>query len=142
MGKGLSHQQLASLRAIPLFEALSDKELAEIDRLVDEIEVPAGETLIREGSSGAHESFVVVSGEADVLIGGKVVAALGPGAFFGEMALIDHRPRSATIIAKTDMRLLIVGPEAFGEFLAQPAVAKAALRGLVSRLRTADEQGG
>src|SRR5919198_3899060 len=98
--------RLEMLRKQLLFRGLGDEELAEIDALVDDIEVDPGEVLTREGHLG-RESYIVVSGEAEVRVHGDTVARLGPGAFFGEMAMIDLKPRTATVTAATPMQLLV-----------------------------------
>lgn len=123
------------LRSVPMFAKLRDKDLATIDRLVDEVEIPAGEVLIRQGSAGARESFVIVSGEAAVEIDGRIVATVGPGELVGEMAMIDGRPRSATVVALTPMTLLVIGPGQFQTFIARPGIALAVLKAVVERLR-------
>lgn len=127
------------LRTLPIFAGSSDEELGRIDAIVDEIEVEPGEMLVREGDPG-EESFIIVSGTADVRIGGTVVASLGPGTFFGEMALLEGRPRSATVTAKEAMRLLVVSGDDFPIFIEQPGVAVHMLRSIVARLRQAQER--
>lgn len=134
MGSGVPARRIEMLRGLPLFDHCTDRELAGLDRLVDEIEVAEGAVLTREGQPG-RESFIVVEGEADVVLGGETIATLGPGSFFGELAMLDFRPRSATVTAKTPMRLLVVGPADFSAFLAQPGVAVKMLEVLVERLR-------
>src|SRR5437763_7682388 len=99
--------RLAVLRAIPLFRACSDSELGRVDSLVDDIDVGAGEILIREGRHDP-QSFVIVSGEAAVTRAGEALATLTSGDFFGEMALLDGAARSATVAAVTPMHLLVL----------------------------------
>jgi CRP/FNR family cyclic AMP-dependent transcriptional regulator len=116
---------------------MNDAELRKLAALVDECQVPEGTVLVREGTVG-RSSYVVVDGWAAVSIGGTPLAALGPGDHVGEMAMIDNQPRSATVIAKTPMRVLVIGPEAMGTFLDHPQVVRAIASGLVGRLRAAD----
>jgi CRP-like cAMP-binding protein len=136
-----SRAKLALLRKIPAFAGCSERELAETARHVDEWSVGVGATLTKEGAIG-HEAFIIVEGRADVVIHGETVAELGPGDFVGEMAMLDHRPRSATVVAKTPMALLLIGPEAFDDFTSQRVVARLLNRALSDRLRQADAKVG
>jgi CRP/FNR family cyclic AMP-dependent transcriptional regulator len=86
------------LRAIPLFSTLSKKEAEQVARWTDEVDVPAGKHLVEQGRF-AHEFFAIVSGTAEVLVDGEKVAELGPGDFFGEIALLEHQRRTATVTA-------------------------------------------
>jgi len=131
--------RLEVLRAIPLFRACSDRELAQVEALVDDIEIGASETLVREGTWEA-ESFVIVSGEAAVTISGRPVATLRAGDFFGEMAMLDRSARSATVTALTPMHLLVLGPRSFPALVEIGSVARSMLRDLVDRLRRTDEE--
>jgi CRP-like cAMP-binding protein len=98
------------LRTIPLFSTLSDKDLTRVAQLADEVEVKAGDHLVDEGRF-AHEFFVIEDGEADVVHDGKTVASLGVGDFFGEIALIKTERRTASVVAKTPMKLVVMfGP--------------------------------
>ena len=138
MGARVPREQIEQLRSIPIFNRLSDRELVAIDRLTDEIEVDAGEVLTRQGSSGAQESFVLVEGQVAVEVDGRVVATLGAGSLFGEMAMLDGKPRSATVVALTPSRLLIIGPAAFTTFISQPAISMTVMKSMAERMRTVD----
>ena len=140
-GNRSSRAKLDLLRTVPAFAGCTDRELAEAARHVDESTVPEGAVLTREGAVG-HEAFLIVEGRASVTINGEVVAELSPGEFLGEMAMVDRGPRSATVVATTPMRLLVVGPQAFDEFAAQRPVARELTKGLADRLRRADAQVG
>ena len=129
--------KLDLMRRIPFLAGCNDRELDRIARLADEVTVPAGHVLMREGETG-REAFVVVDGWATIVVGGARVAAVGPGQFVGEMALLEHRPRTATVIANTEMHLLIVGPSDFGNFSRQPRIAAGIAENLARRLRDAD----
>lgn len=133
----LTSQRAAALRAVPLFDVCDDTELARIDALVDEIDVPAGEVLTREGKP-ATGSFIIVSGEASVVLRDRSLARLEAGEFFGEMAVLapDH-PRSATVTAITPMRLLVLDAPGFAALVEIPGVARKLLVSLVERLRAA-----
>lgn len=128
---------MSMLRAVPAFRGCTDRELAELDGTVDEVEVPEGAVLMHQGRPG-RECFVIVDGWAAVLLHDEPVTALGPGELVGEMALVDRQPRSATVVAKTPMRLLVVGAQAFDRFSRQPSVSKELARALTKRLRSAD----
>jgi CRP/FNR family cyclic AMP-dependent transcriptional regulator len=125
------------LRSVPLFAGCSDRELIAVDRVVDEVSVTEGDILVREGRIG-HESFFIVDGEAAVTLRGEFLAQLGPGDFFGEMAVLDHDVRSATVTALTPMRLLVVHARYLAHVLEQGSVATAMLRSLTTRLRTVE----
>ena len=139
--KRSSRAKLDLLRKVPVFAGCNDKELAEAARHVDEWSVSAGTALTREGAVG-HEAFVIVDGTAAVMINGEPVAELGPGQFVGEMAMLDRRPRSATVVAQTDMQLLLIGPAAFDDFASLRAVARELTKELADRLRRADARVG
>jgi CRP-like cAMP-binding protein len=91
-----------TLKKVPLFAGLDDRELAQIADTLQERRFAAGSTVVQEGASGAG-FFVVESGEADVEAGGEQKATLGPGDYFGEIALLTGSSRTATIIARSDM---------------------------------------
>src|SRR5688500_12239596 len=100
----------ARLKQIPLFSKLGEKEQKRVAQLADEVEVKAGDHLVDEGRF-AHEFFVIEDGTAEVVHDGKTIAELGPGDFFGEIALIKTERRTASVIAKTPMRLVVMfGP--------------------------------
>jgi CRP-like cAMP-binding protein len=123
------------IRSVPLFASCSAASIGEILRLADEIDVPAGRVLIREGSS-AQEFFIIVSGSVRVERGGKVLAHMGPGEFLGEIALVDHGPRTATVTVDEPSRLLVLGPREFRSLLAvNPAIQTEILQALARRVR-------
>ncbi|MBM3659499.1 MAG: cyclic nucleotide-binding domain-containing protein [Actinobacteria bacterium] len=111
------------LAGVPLFAALDRKHLQQLASLVTEVDVAAGRELIHEGEVG-HEFFIVVDGEAEVRIGDRVVARRGPGEYFGEIALLSNRPRTATVTALTAMRLQVISRREFQTMLYEnPAIA-------------------
>jgi CRP/FNR family cyclic AMP-dependent transcriptional regulator len=115
-----SKEQL--IRSVPLFAELSDRELKEVVRLADEVDVDAGRVLIREGATGG-ECFVIVKGRVEVLRNGKPVAEAGPGEVLGELALLDRKPRNASAVALEPSRLLVLARTEFHSLLNhQPAV--------------------
>ena len=107
---------------------------------IDFQELPAGQVLFREGDR-ADFMYVVMSGTADIVVHDKVVETTGPGSIVGEMAIIDHSARSATVVAKTDCRLFPIERERFN-FLVQkkPEFALHVMRVLAHRLRQTDAQ--
>jgi CRP-like cAMP-binding protein len=126
------------LSGVALFSPCARHELRRIAALADEIEAPKGKTLVREGDSGS-EFFVVVEGTATARRRGRKVGTIGPGSFFGELALLDQGPRAATVTADTDMQLLVLTSRAFSSLLEDvPSVSRRILRGLAERLRSAE----
>jgi CRP/FNR family cyclic AMP-dependent transcriptional regulator len=133
-------QKLQLLRAVPLFANCSKSSLGQIARLVDEVSLPAGRVLMREGRLG-DEFFVIVEGKVRIERGGRRVEVEGPGDFLGEIALVDHRPRTATAICDTPCRLLVLGHREFHTLMAQsPAISSAVLKALAERLRNLEPQ--
>ena len=90
------------LRKVPLFAGLDEKELQEIANSMRERRFSAGDTVTQEGAGGVG-FFVVEEGRADVTVGGETKGSVGPGDYFGEIALINESPRTATLMAATDM---------------------------------------
>ncbi len=112
MRHGGQNAKLEALKRAPLFEGLTKKELTEVARATDELAVPAGTVLCREGSLGS-EFFVVVDGTAEVTKDGKVLATRAAGDFFGEIALIATTKRTATVTATTELRCFVLTSRAF-----------------------------
>ena len=126
------------LKNVPLFRGLSQRQVEQIARLADELEVPAGKRLASVGDVG-HELFVIVDGQVTVTTQSRRTIKLGPGEFFGEMSLIDGGPRSATVDAATPMKLLVIGHREFWELLNEaPPLAGKIMRALSQRLRDAE----
>ena len=127
------------LRKVPLFDACNEKQLEFIASRVDEVDVAAGKVLTEQGRSGG-EFFVVLAGDAEVKRGNATVATVGPGDYFGEIALLDNGPRTATVVAKSAMRCLVLSPRQFQDVLYQdPAIAVTMLHAVVRRLRAAGQ---
>ena len=93
------------LKSIPLFQTVSDDELKEIAPFAEEVYVSEGTQLVKEGDF-SYEFMAIEEGKAEVLRGGEHVADLGPGDFFGEIGLLEKDRRTATVVAKSDMRLI------------------------------------
>ncbi|HAM01509.1 MAG TPA: hypothetical protein DCQ30_04685 [Acidimicrobiaceae bacterium] len=121
-----------------LFSACSAGQLRTIRRQVEEVTVPAGKVLVEEGTVG-REFFFIVEGTATVKVGGRKVATLGPGNYFGELSLLDHKPRSATVASDTDMVLLVLDQRRFNGLLDElPTLAHKLLAAMAQRIREAD----
>jgi len=122
---------------VPIFESCSKKELQTIAKQVREITHEAGHVIAAEGEPGAG-LFVIDSGEADVTIGGRTVNHMKAGEFFGEMALLDGGPRTATVTATTDITLYALTEWVFRGLIAEhPGIAMRTLETMASRLRSA-----
>lgn len=134
----MADQFVAHLATVPLFTQCSKHDLGEIARFVDEITVEEGRELITEGDVG-HEAFVIVDGTASVTRDGKRIADIGPGAVFGEMALIDRAPRNASVIATSPMKLVVIGKREFSGLLDESSSFRGSiLAALADRVREKD----
>jgi CRP/FNR family transcriptional regulator, cyclic AMP receptor protein len=100
------------LKNVPFFSSLSKKELAAVAQQTDELDVKEGKVLAEEGDFG-HEFFVIESGTAEVTRNGERIAELGPGDFFGEMALLDADRRNATVTATSPMTVIVMTRQSF-----------------------------
>jgi CRP/FNR family cyclic AMP-dependent transcriptional regulator len=126
------------LSAVPLFSSLAKADLEQVLRASDEIDVEPGREVVTEGRVG-HEFFLILAGQAEVRRGGERIATLGPDDYFGELALLDHGPRSATVIAETEMELLVLGQREFAGLVETvQGLAAKLLPGLAHRLREVD----
>jgi CRP/FNR family cyclic AMP-dependent transcriptional regulator len=126
----------ATLRAVPMFQTCNDKELGRIGKLAEQLSAAAGEVMTAEGKTG-NEFYVLVSGKATVSRAGKQIATLGPGDFFGELALLDPHPRTATVTMATDGELLEVTQREFWTLVDDiPGLARKLLQGLARRMHT------
>ena len=125
------------LRDVALFSELGGRELERLADRFHERTYAEGETVMREGSTGTA-FFVIAEGNAAVSVAGEMKATLGPGDYFGEIALVDDHVRSASITAATDLRCYFLTPWEFRPFVEEnPQVAWALLRNLARRLRAA-----
>ena len=119
---------------VPLFSQCSKQELALVAGIADEIDLPDGKELTREGAS-AREFFVLVEGTADVIKNGEQVNTMGAGDFFGEIALIHHSPRTATVKASSPVRALVITERDFKHLLEEsPEIQRKVLEALAERL--------
>ena len=122
------------LRRIPLFSQCSRRDLGAISSIADEIDLKEGKELTREGRVG-REFFVLIDGSADVRKNNRKVATLKGGDFFGEIALVHHAPRTATVTATSPVRALVIMERDFKRLLAeQPEIQRKVLVALAERL--------
>jgi CRP-like cAMP-binding protein len=128
-----------TLAQVPLFSGVKPKDLQRLEKRMTERAFNEGDEITTEGKSGIG-FFVIEHGNATVSVGGKIIRTLGPGEHFGEVALIDSGPRSATIVATTDLRCRGMSAWEFRPFVEEhPEVAWALLETLVGRLREAED---
>lgn len=126
---------LEHLANVPLFAACTKKHLKLIAQTGTPLDVPAGKQLVKQGTPG-REFFVILSGDATVSKDGERLATLHQGDFFGEMALIEHIPRVATVEAQTAMQVMVIDRSSFWALLEEvPEVAGKVLIGLSRRFQ-------
>jgi CRP-like cAMP-binding protein len=131
---------LESLRNVPLFSSCSTKDLEKIAKSADEVTVAPGALIVDQGQTG-REAFVIVKGSAIVKRNGKKVATLGPGAVVGELSLLDHGPRTASVLAESECVLLVISQRQFLAVIdAIPALSHKLLATLAGRIRELDRQ--
>ena len=130
------------MRDVPLFAGLLPSELDRIALVMKPAEVPAGDTICNEGEVG-RDFYLLADGEATVERGSETVAKLRTGDHFGELAVLDRGPRSATVRAISDCRLYVLHDESFAAVLNEvPALAQKLLAALARRLREAERADG
>ena len=112
----------ADLRKLPMFAGLSRRALARVDSLLTPVVFNDGDVLCQEGKLG-REAFVIVSGEVEVSRGAEHLATLGEGSVVGELALLGHGPRTATVTAAGLVQALVMSAQEFASVLAEPVVA-------------------
>jgi CRP/FNR family cyclic AMP-dependent transcriptional regulator len=133
-------RRLELLGSVWLFEQCSNKELGMLESAATEMELTAGKILTQQGEIGRH-FVVIVEGEVEVTRDGTRIATLGPGSFFGEMSLLDGKPRTATATTVAPTYVLMLTTDAFNEVLAtMPSVDRKLLSVLASRLREIEER--
>jgi CRP-like cAMP-binding protein len=130
--------KIEKMQAVPLFQRCSKQELREIAAVADELALPAGSELMREGAR-AHEFVIVLSGSVEIRRHGEVIAAQKGEQFFGEMALISDEPRNATVTATTDLRALVLPARDFRSLLDRsPAIRDKVLETAAERSASND----
>lgn len=126
------------LAQVPLFTACSKKELGMIAKATTELSFPDGTELMQQDHS-AREAFVLTEGTVVVKRNGRKVAELGPGAFLGELGLLDKGPRTATVVAQGPVETLVLGPREFAGLLDEvPSISHKLLKALAARIRELD----
>ena len=122
------------IKRVPLFSKLSKAKLNELAMIADEIDLPKGKPLTREGERG-REFFVLVEGEAEVRKAGRRVNTLGPGDFLGEISLVTKIPRTATVTTSGPTRALVITDRAFAQLLREsPDISQGVLAAMGERL--------
>lgn len=130
-----TNAKLDLLRRVPLFAGCKGKSLEQIGTLADEVDVPDGYTLMREGAFG-EEFFLIVDGHVRIDRGGQTLNTLGPGDYLGEIALIDKGRRTATAIAEGPAKLLVLSHQGFNSLLDQsPTIRLDIMSSLANRVR-------
>jgi CRP-like cAMP-binding protein len=133
-------QKLELLRRVPLFAGLGGRELEEVGRLADEVDLPDGRQLTIEGRT-ANEFFVIIDGTVRIDRGGQTVRHLRDGDFLGEIALVDGGPRTATATTEGPGRYLVVGHREFHSLLERfPSIQLAVLQAVAQRVRDLDPE--
>lgn len=133
-------KHLEHLAEISLFSALSKRDLQRIAKASNEVTRDAGTVLVDQGDAG-REAFVIIEGTTTVRRNGRKVGTLGPGNAIGELSLLDHGPRTATVIAQTPVTVLVLSAREFGGVLEEvPGLAHKLLAELAGRVRELDRQ--
>jgi CRP-like cAMP-binding protein len=133
-------QYLDHLAAVPLFRGMTKKELRDIAKATVELTIDQGKEFVTQGDVG-REAFVIVEGQADVVRNAQTISQLGPGECVGELALLDHGPRTASVIAATPLTVLVLGPREFLGVLDEvPTLSHKILAVLASRVRELDSK--
>jgi CRP/FNR family transcriptional regulator, cyclic AMP receptor protein len=133
-------QMIDHLKNVSLFSSCSKKDLEKIARAGDELTMPAGTVLVDQGQTG-REAFVLLSGSATVKRNGKKIATLGAGSVVGELSLLDHGPRTATVVCDTECDLLVISQRHFLGVLDEvPALSHKLLAVLAAKIREFDRR--
>lgn len=137
-----TNAKLELLRRVPLFAGCKSSALEQIGQLADEVDVPDGYTLIREGTFG-EQFFLIVEGRIRVDRGGQLIATRGPGEFVGEISLIDKGRTTATVTAEGPVKAFVLGHREFNSLLDRsPAVRLEIMTALAGRVRQLDPDAG
>jgi CRP-like cAMP-binding protein len=129
------------LARVPLFRDCDTRHLRKIEHLMTTLAAPAGKVLTTEGEPG-QEFIIVLEGEVEVRHGDHVIATRGPGEYFGEIALLDNRPRTATVVAKTPVTIEVLNRAEFGSLLAEfPDLAAQIMATMAQRLQELEAEG-
>lgn len=135
-----TEDKAAALAGVPLFKGISEHSLERLSAVAGEVGFPAGQFIVRQGQVGTG-LYVILSGAARVVSGSHDLARLGPGDFFGELSVIDQRPRAASVQAVEQTTCLALASWDLLRLLqSDSALALNLIQGLAARLRAADEQ--
>ena len=127
------------LRSIPLFGACGPGDLQRVAQLVDEVDIPDGRVIMRQGEPG-REMFIIATGTARAERDGQHLTDFGPGSVFGEMSIIAEGPRTATVTAVEPMRAFVVGHREFHSLMeTYPTIRMRVLEGLATKVRRLEE---
>ena len=130
------------LRGVPLFSAVSESSLQRVVELATDVTHDAGHVVVKQGA-GAHALHVIIEGEAAVEADGRSIATLGPGDYFGEIAVIDRSRRTASVIAVTSLRAIALDATSFRRLVrSDPDLAIAVMGQMAQRLSELEEQLG
>ena len=133
-------EYLNHLASVPLFSGCTTKELRDIAKATVELTLDQGKEFVTQGDVG-REAFIIVEGTAEVSRGGQVIAELGPGDSAGELALLDHGPRTATVTTDGDATVFVIDQRSFMAVLDDvPALSHKLLAALAGRIRDFDRQ--
>ncbi|HEY6835774.1 MAG TPA: cyclic nucleotide-binding domain-containing protein [Gaiellaceae bacterium] len=128
------NQKVELIRHAPLFAHLSKRQLEQIAQIADEIDLREGKEMTTQGARG-REFFVLLDGNADVKKNGRRINRMGPGDFFGEIALVSDTPRTATVIATSPVRALVITDRSFRRLMTDsPQIQDRVLSALAARL--------
>jgi len=131
---------LEHLRTVPMFAGCSKRELQAIQKAGDQITMTAGTLIVDQGQMG-REAFVLLDGEVTVRRGGRKVVTLGPGAVVGELSLLDHGPRTASVICDSECSLFVLDQRHFQKVIEQnPQIAMKLLGTLAGHIRSLDRR--
>jgi CRP-like cAMP-binding protein len=134
VARGIPSDVIRHFQAVPLFASISKKGIRALVQAADEVDLSSGKVLVRENEWGRH-LYVILRGTAEVTKEGKRLRELVPGDFFGEMAFLSGARRTATITARSDMRVMILGPQQLEVILeSEPILARRMLETMAKRL--------
>lgn len=126
---------VAKLKGVAFFDGFSDDELTRVAALADDVDAETGAVLMDQGRVG-QECYVILEGHAGVYVADEHLASIGPGSMVGEMALIEHRPRMATVVAETPMKLIVFDTAHFKTLLQEmPKAHDRVMELLANRLK-------
>ena len=131
--------KIRRLAEVELFRHCTPKELSRLAAMTDEAVLETGQVLCRQGEV-ATAAYVIDDGEANVKIGNHFIGTVGPGESVGEMGLLDYRPRSASVVARSPMKVYVIDARRFERILEEtPTLARNLLRELTGRIRGLDQ---